>query len=95
MDVTLDIALIKSRSDSLFPNTIGAINYRNSGPFFAGTAVTNSSNLTVIVAGVNWTTNPWAGYTVRLRIIDATTTRKRHVIIYVDWRPIFAKTTTL
>ncbi len=33
--------------------------------FFTGTAASNSSNRTVTVSGVNWTTNYWAGYAVR------------------------------
>jgi hypothetical protein len=33
--------------------------------FFTGTAAANSSGTTVIVSGVNWTTNQWVGYTLR------------------------------
>jgi hypothetical protein len=33
--------------------------------FFTGTAASNSSGTTVTVSGANWTTNQWAGYTIR------------------------------
>ena len=33
--------------------------------FFTGTAAANSSGTTVTVSGVNWTTNYWAGFTIR------------------------------
>lgn len=35
------------------------------GPFFSGAASAASSGLTVTVSGVSWTTNQWAGYSVR------------------------------
>ena len=38
--------------------------------FFTGTAAANSSGTTVTVSGANWTTNYWAGYTLR-RTTDA------------------------
>ena len=33
--------------------------------FFTGTATSNSSGTSVTVSGANWTTNQWAGYTIR------------------------------
>jgi hypothetical protein len=37
----------------------------NSGPFFTGTATSNSSGTTVTVSGANWTLNQWFGHTIR------------------------------